>query len=193
MSPRELSNNEWLALGQHFGLSTPLLDWSKSPYISLYFALSGLSFPKSGRHALWAFTVDGFQNLHGNQKNTVTSEELSIKLVTDALCDENKRVLCQAGVFTLTPNGEDVESFIKDNVSLSGHSPVLYKVVISSEHRDDFLRHLEAMNIHSGSLFPDLTGAAGFSNRELEKVKTSLLRKNTNKFIGRLQSVDIFH
>ncbi|HHC6678470.1 TPA: FRG domain-containing protein [Vibrio parahaemolyticus] len=192
-SPTRLNDMEWWSLGQHFGLSTPLLDWSRSPYVSLYFSLISQTLPESGYHALWVFSPAAFHDLHINQDHRVESEDESIRFIHDALCEENQRVISQGGVFTLTPNGEDIDEFIPKVLNLNGHAPVLYKIKIPMSNRDDFLRHLESMNVHSGTLFPDLIGAADLANRQLEKEKTLLLRRKSDSFADRLFSLNLYH
>lgn len=195
LSPKNLTDTEWWALGQHFGLATPLLDWTRSPYVATYFALKEPDPRMSENRAVWAYTNDGLVEILENMPDNISKDwsELSLIEVVEGLIDENSRIVSQSGLFTKTPRGEDIEEFINDNVSLTGMSPILYKIEIPNSQREVFLRHLEAMNIHDSSLFPDIKGAAEYVNRSLEKEAADLLWKAQPSYIRRMLSNNSYH
>lgn len=56
-APDREDDLEWFALMQHHGAPTRLLDWTKSPYVALFFALEQPSDPVNDP-ALWAIDLD---------------------------------------------------------------------------------------------------------------------------------------
>jgi hypothetical protein len=55
MNPAPITNpDEYWALGQHFGLATPLLDWTHSPFVAAFFAFVYPENPSSNFRSIWA-------------------------------------------------------------------------------------------------------------------------------------------
>jgi hypothetical protein len=207
LAPRELSVDEWWSLGRHFGLATPLLDWTRSAYLACFFAMQEAQASESGWRGVWAFSHSALREIQENPNRIVDSKGRTLSFlegvaldsksaetplpslqVLEPLIDENSRMLSQSGIFTRTPNGEDIEEFIKQNLDLMGANPVLCRIDIPEDQREAFLRQLEAMNIHSGSLFPDLSGAADYCNRAFEKEFTEILWRADPSFSDRMMS-----
>jgi hypothetical protein len=181
-----IDESEVWAYGQHVGLATPLLDWSKSPFVSLYFAFSEPDPEGEDNPSRAVYCLD----------LTRLKAELP-ELFLEPRSNDNSRLVNQAGLFTLTPAGrESLESYIinalekssavdfdgfvdlptdensfefPDDETAKRLSSYLCKIHIPNEKRDDCLAMLRKMNIHHGSLFPDPFGAAQYCNDWLQR------------------------
>jgi hypothetical protein len=194
-SPVRLSEDEWWSLGRHFGLDTPLLDWTRSPYVACFFAMQGPEPATSGMRSVWAFSHLAMENILTNQVEDTGKREKEVEGIRllDLPVDENARSISQSGLFTRTPAGEAVEDFVRDRIDLSGFDPVLFRIDLPNRLRESCLRSLESMNINSATLFPDLLGAASYSNRGLEKEYTKIAWELNPEFIKRMISLDATH
>lgn len=170
---------ELWAMGQHHGLDTPLLDWSLAPFVALFFAFIDIDPPswndKNGdptNHSRCIFVL-----------NKTFIEELEIPENPDAnkypriiepSKDDHGRLVNQAGLFTMAPYGETLESslfraLVDSKIDVTDPDIVakyICKIHIPNDEtvRNDCLRQLRKMNIHHASLFPDVIGASLYCN-----------------------------
>jgi hypothetical protein len=166
-NPPSLNENEWWALGQHFGLATPLIDWTHSPFAAAYFAFeeheSGTDY-----RVVYGLDRDAVQLRNKALVEEATDDERpTILELIDPLSDENPRLVNQGALFTRGPIGVPVEVWVEVFFQDS-KDDVLLRIEIPDSNRPKCLRALGRMNINHLSLFPDLTGASRATNLRTE-------------------------
>lgn len=158
--------DEWWALAQHNGAATPLLDWTASPFVALYFAFEKEQAPVSGRRVIWAVNAydPKILQIAAAHKGPTSPPVINI---FRPMQDENARLVSQSGLFTRVPYGETVETWIRTHFIGEKKLAPLMKITFPNEGRPDCLRTLNKMNINHLSLFPDVYGAGQHCNKIL--------------------------
>ena len=170
LNPSEIkTENDWWALGQHYGLNTPLLDWTNSPFVAAYFSMITKQNSASGFRVVFGISQLSVKDMSNEiSKKTIKKERPPIIDFVNPLTDENNRLVNQMGLFTRTPIGIDIESWYKQNFPEKGEFVRMWKILIPEKERTKALRSLNRMNINHSTLFPDLYGASKFVNTNLE-------------------------
>ncbi|HXO27237.1 MAG TPA: FRG domain-containing protein [Thermoanaerobaculia bacterium] len=187
------TDDDWWTLGRHYGLTTPLLDWTKSPYVAAFFAFTGflehispgvttvgsmdgqrlLSRDSTDRVAIWSFMVERISEYKPGPPADLE--------IIHARTDVGHRQRAQRGVFTRLKH--DSYSCLEDYLeSLNPEQPPLRKYLIPGWEAAKAVTELRMMNITFATLFPDLTGAALQANFELAStglIVFSMMRADT--------------
>ena len=180
--PADNDAYQWLALMQHHGAPTRLLDITWSPYVALFFALERAT--KDA--AVWAFlepaisdresvVIRGGEQIEphdiaiwrpGNYETHYLSGNKAFVTIGKPKI-MNRRLIAQSGSF-IVPGilGEPIEDILNDYPS---PDQCLVKMVLDTKAiRKVAMSRLYAMNITNASLFPDLDGLARSMAYELE-------------------------
>jgi hypothetical protein len=172
--PSDSDFASWLALMQHHGLPTRLLDWSDSALIAAYFATkydSDLSSAQPDRDAaIWMLQPETLNEAlgYGPFFPSLNSRKIS-RLIDDAFKDpagptadqpdysliaavpvnQDMRVVMQQGAFTV--HGDDLPL-----ESRPGSASWLRKIVVPCESVPEVRRTLAVLGVRLSDIFPDL-------------------------------------
>lgn len=164
-----------MAVAQHHGLPTRLLDWSYHPLKAAYFAASG-AFEKEVRPrklCVWAMSLWLYE---------LPKSRAPIKLVT-APSSTNPNLRAQEGVFTmmrpsrpsdLAVDRRPLNVMIEEQID--SYSPLgrtsFFRITLPAENAEELLFELAREGVARANLFPDFYGVVN-GLKEVERISRS--------------------
>jgi hypothetical protein len=170
---------EWLALMQHHGAPTRLLDLTKSPFIASYFAFENSPLREDHAVGIWCINIEHLKNKAIEVLSNEFGEALqnNKNLIDEKLFERifyennknlvfpvepfrmNKRYSLQQSVFVST--GTTQQPFMEQLLFLGDDlCKAVVKIEVPGCYKKEAMRELQQMNLHRASLFPDLDGYA---------------------------------
>ena len=171
----------WLALGQHHGLPTRMLDWTFSPYVALHFATAHAArFDRDG--AVWCVDFARVHELLPERLRALLEREGADVFTTELLQDEvgSVEALEELGEFALFVEPPSFDARIvnqyalfsllsKPDLSLdswlASRTELWHRIVVPAELKWEVRDKLDLANVTERVLFPGLDGLSRWLKR----------------------------
>ena len=144
---------DWLAIAQHNGMATRLLDWTTNPLIALWFAVEK---PANKNHdgVIWIFTPD--------EDDSVTdAEQAKSPFISDRTRvytpkHINRRIVAQTALFTVHYLNKKGKFVPFENISR--YKDRLMKLRIPSNRFSNLRFELNRCGLNTATVYSDLVG-----------------------------------
>lgn len=163
-----------MALAQHSGIPTRLIDWSWSAYVAAYFAASGSLKENmaSPELAVWRVNLESIRRIQLRSSEFGAQPDRWPVRIVSAPAADNVNLRAQQELFTLHSIAGDSSSLIETSsentvtgliATLRKACPwILVKATLPSSEACELLSLLRQHGSHAASLFPTFSGVAEF-------------------------------
>ena len=148
---QQRTNWEWLALAQHFGMATRLLDWTTNPLAALWFAIE---YPSESRAAVWIFHALPSDYVADTEKGSPFSTDLTRVFRPTHL---TRRIVAQDGWFTVHKFIKKSDRFVPLQ-NIARYQKCLSYIVVPPDNFAQLRAELNRCGMNSASLYADLPG-----------------------------------
>jgi hypothetical protein len=157
------NNWDWLAIAQHHGLATRLLDWTKNPLVGAYFACFE-NFQNDG--VIYYYALKDIVDFDEKETDPFKMKGFNVFFPSGFA----SRIINQRGLFTITDKPKiDLKKQLKSK---------LKQIIIPKEIKIEILRSLDFYGINKMSLYNDLDSLSSYLNEYVmnfhKKIKDSL-------------------